>query len=108
MIEYSLETTVLYVFFFAQPTSASTVLVHYHGTFTNGKVFDSSVDRGEPIEFPLKNVIAGWQEGVAKMKVGGKATLVVPSNLAYGDRGAPPTIPPGATLKFDVELINVK
>ena len=91
----------------AQPSLESTVLVHYHGTLANGTVFDSSVERGEPIKFPLKNVIPGWQEGVAMMKQGGKATLVVPSNLAYGDQGSPPVIPPGATLQFDVELIEV-
>jgi FKBP-type peptidyl-prolyl cis-trans isomerase len=91
----------------AQPTAASTVNVHYHGTLSDGTVFDSSVERGEPIKFPLKNVIQGWQEGVSMMRVGGKATLVVPSNLAYGDSGSPPVIPPGATLVFDVELLNV-
>lgn len=90
-----------------QATSDSTVLVHYHGTLPDGTVFDSSVDRKEPIKFPLKNVIRGWQEGVAMMKVGGKATLIVPSDLAYGDNGSPPVIPPGATLRFDVELLEV-
>jgi len=90
-----------------QPTLASTVKVHYHGTLPDGKVFDSSVQRGEPIKFPLKNVIPGWQEGVAMMKPGGKATLVVPSSLGYGDQGSPPVIPPGATLQFEVELIEV-
>jgi len=92
----------------AQPTVDSTVLVHYHGTLTDGTVFDSSVDRGEPIQFPLKNVIKGWQEGVAMMKVGGKATLIVPSDIAYGDQGSPPVIPAGATLTFEVELLDVK
>lgn len=90
-----------------QPTLASTVLVHYHGTLIDGTVFDSSVQRGEPIKFPLKNVIPGWQEGVALMRAGGKATLIIPSDIAYGDNGSPPVIPPGATLKFEVELISV-
>ena len=90
-----------------QATIDSTVLVHYHGTLPDGTVFDSSVERGEPIKFPLKQVIQGWQEGVALMKEGGKATLVVPSHIGYGERGSPPVIPPSATLKFDVELIEV-
>lgn len=90
-----------------QPTLESTVLVHYHGTLTDGSVFDSSKDRGEPIKFPLKNVIKGWQEGVSLMKSGGKATLVVPSSIAYGDSGSPPVIPPGATLVFEVELLQI-
>ncbi len=90
-----------------QATIDSTVLVHYHGTLPDGTVFDSSVDRKEPIKFPLKNVIRGWQEGVAMMKVGGKATLIVPSDLAYGDNGSPPVIPPGATLRFEFELLEV-
>jgi FKBP-type peptidyl-prolyl cis-trans isomerase FkpA/FKBP-type peptidyl-prolyl cis-trans isomerase FklB len=91
----------------AQATAASTVLVHYHGTLIDGTVFDSSVQRGEPIKFPLRNVIKGWQEGVAMMRAGGKATLVCPADIAYGDQGSPPVIPPGATLIFEVELINV-
>ena len=88
-------------------TLASTVLVHYHGTLPDGTVFDSSVSRGDPIKFPLKNVIKGWQEGVSMMRAGGKATLVVPSELAYGDAGSPPVIHPGATLMFEVELLSV-
>lgn len=90
-----------------QALSSSTVLVHYHGTLIDGTVFDSSVVRGEPIKFPLRNVIKGWQEGVAMMKVGSKATLVIPSSMAYGDGGSPPVIPPGATLIFEVELLEV-
>jgi FKBP-type peptidyl-prolyl cis-trans isomerase FkpA/FKBP-type peptidyl-prolyl cis-trans isomerase FklB len=82
--------------------------VHYHGTLIDGTVFDSSVQRGEPIKFPLRNVIKGWQEGVSMMKVGGKATLVVPAEIAYGSQGAPPMIAPGATLVFDVELLEVE
>lgn len=81
--------------------------VHYTGTLVDGTVFDSSVARGEPITFPLGNVIKGWQEGVALMRVGSKAELIIPSNLAYGDDGAGGSIPGGATLKFEVELIKV-
>ena len=91
----------------AQPTLSNTVEVHYHGTLTDGTVFDSSVDRGQTISFPLGGVIKGWQEGLALMKEGGKATLVIPSDLAYGDGGSGDTIPPGATLKFEVELFKV-
>lgn len=91
----------------AQPTATNTVEVHYHGTLTDGTVFDSSVDRGQTISFPLNGVIKGWQEGLAMMKEGGKATLVIPSDLAYGDAGSGETIPPGATLKFEVELFKV-
>lgn len=91
----------------AQPTTANTVEVHYHGTLTDGTVFDSSVDRGQTISFPLGGVIKGWQEGLAMMKEGGKATLVIPSDLAYGDAGSGDTISPGATLKFEVELFKV-
>jgi FKBP-type peptidyl-prolyl cis-trans isomerase FkpA len=92
----------------ASPELTSTVEVHYHGTLTDGTVFDSSVDRGQTISFPLNGVIKGWQEGVAMMKEGGKATLVVPSDLAYGDEGSGEVIPPGATLKFEVELFKVE
>lgn len=91
----------------AQPTLSNTVEVHYHGTLTDGTVFDSSVDRGQTISFPLGGVIKGWQEGLAMMKEGGKATLVIPSDLAYGDTGSGDKIPPGATLKFEVELFKV-
>jgi FKBP-type peptidyl-prolyl cis-trans isomerase FkpA/FKBP-type peptidyl-prolyl cis-trans isomerase FklB len=91
----------------ATPTAASTVKVHYHGTLTNGTVFDSSVKRGEPATFPLSGVIKCWTEGVQQIKVGGKARLVCPPNLAYGDRGSPPVIKPGATLVFEVELLEI-
>jgi len=90
-----------------QPSVQNTVEVHYHGTLTDGTVFDSSVQRGQTISFPLSNVIKGWQEGLAMMKEGGKATLVIPSNLAYGDNGSGDTILPGATLVFEVELFKV-
>eukprot|EP00816_Leptocylindrus_hargravesii_P011531 CAMPEP_0196808796 /NCGR_PEP_ID=MMETSP1362-20130617/8789_1 /TAXON_ID=163516 /ORGANISM="Leptocylindrus danicus, Strain CCMP1856" /LENGTH=210 /DNA_ID=CAMNT_0042183267 /DNA_START=173 /DNA_END=805 /DNA_ORIENTATION=+ len=90
-----------------QPTVADTVEVHYHGTLIDGTVFDSSVQRGQTISFPLGNVIKGWQEGLAMMKEGGKATLVIPSDLAYGDAGTGDAIPGGATLKFEVELFKV-
>jgi len=91
----------------AQPTLKNSVEVHYHGTLIDGTVFDSSVDRGQTISFPLGGVIQGWQEGLALMKEGGKATLIIPSDLAYGDAGSGDTIPPGATLKFEVELFKV-
>jgi len=91
----------------AQPSVDSTVEVHYHGTLIDGTVFDSSVDRGQTIKFPLGSVIKGWTEGLQLMKEGGKATLVIPSDMAYGDAGSGEVIPPGATLKFEVELFKV-
>ena len=90
-----------------QPTASSIVTVHYTGNLLDGKVFDSSVERGEPIEFPLNQVIPGWTEGLQLMKEGGKATLYIPSQLAYGEQGVPGTIPANSTLVFDVELIKV-
>jgi len=90
------------------PAADSMVKVHYTGKLVDGTVFDSSVERGEPIEFPLNQVIPGWTEGLQLMKEGGKATLYIPSQLGYGQQGVPGTIPPNSTLIFDVELIEVK
>ena len=92
----------------ATPKATDTVKVNYKGTLIDGKQFDSSYDRGQPAEFPLNGVIPCWTEGVQKMAVGGKAKLICPANLAYGDRGSPPTIPPGATLVFEIELLDAK
>ena len=92
----------------ASPGEKDTVKVHYRGTLTDGKEFDSSHKRGEPTEFPLNGVIKCWTEGVARMKVGGKARLVCPPSLAYGERGAGAAVPPHATLVFEVELLEVK
>jgi FKBP-type peptidyl-prolyl cis-trans isomerase FkpA len=91
-----------------QPKATDVVKVHYKGTLIDGTEFDSSYKRGEPTEFPLNGVIKCWTEGVAMMKVGGKAKLTCPSDIAYGDRGAGPNIPGGAVLIFEVELIDVK
>jgi FKBP-type peptidyl-prolyl cis-trans isomerase FkpA len=91
----------------ASPKSTETVKVHYRGVLENGKEFDSSYGRGQPATFPLNRVIACWTEGVQTMKVGGKAKLLCPANLAYGSRGVPGTIPPDATLIFEVELLEI-
>jgi len=90
-----------------QPAATDKVKVNYRGTLTDGTEFDSSYKRNQPATFPLNGVIKCWTEGVAKMKVGGKAKLVCPSDLAYGDQGAPPMIKPGATLVFEVELLEI-
>jgi len=91
----------------ASPKATDRVSVHYHGTLIDGTVFDSSVDRGQPAEFPLNGVIPCWTEGVQLMKVGGKSRLLCPSDIAYSDRGSPPKIKPGAALIFDVELLKI-
>jgi FKBP-type peptidyl-prolyl cis-trans isomerase len=90
----------------ATPGAMDKVRVHYHGTLRDGEVFDSSVGQ-DPVEFPLAGVVPCFSEGIQKMKVGGKSKLVCPSDLAYGERGAPPRIPPGATLVFEVELLAI-
>jgi FKBP-type peptidyl-prolyl cis-trans isomerase FkpA len=90
------------------PAATDTVRVHYRGTFPDGKEFDSSHQRGQPAEFPLNRVIKCWTEGVQKMKVGGKAQLICPPGIAYGERGTPGgPIPPNATLHFEVELLGL-
>jgi FKBP-type peptidyl-prolyl cis-trans isomerase FklB len=91
----------------AKPDTSSSVKVHYHGTFMDGTVFDSSVERGEPAEFGVTQVIKGWTEALQLMETGSKWRLVIPSNLAYGDAGAPPSIPGGAVLVFEVHLIDI-
>jgi FKBP-type peptidyl-prolyl cis-trans isomerase FkpA len=91
----------------ASPSASDKVKVHYRGTFADGREFDSSYKRGEPIEFPLSGVIKCWTEGVQRMKVGGKAKLTCPAAIAYGERGAGGVIPPNATLLFDVELLAI-
>ena len=90
----------------ASPQATDRVKVHYHGKLRDGSVFDSSVNRGEPVVFGLNQVIACWTEGVQKMKVGGKSRLVCPADIAYGDQGRP-GIPPGAALDFEVELLEI-
>ncbi len=94
----------------ATPQEGQTVTVHYTGTLENGKKFDSSVDRGQPFNFRIGKgaVIKGWDEGLASMKVGGKRKLIIPPALGYGERGAPPNIPPNSILLFDVELLDVR
>ena len=89
------------------PAATDKVKVHYHGTLVDGTVFDSSVKRGQPVTFPLGNVIKCWTEGLQQMKVGGKSRLICPADIAYGERGSPPIIRPGATLIFEVELLEI-
>ncbi|WP_211355823.1 FKBP-type peptidyl-prolyl cis-trans isomerase [Colwellia echini] len=91
-----------------KPSADSVVSVHYHGTFANGDVFDSSVQRGQPAEFPVNGVIAGWTEALQLMTEGSKWKLTIPYDLAYGERGSQGAIPPYATLVFDVELLSIK
>ena len=91
----------------ASPAASDTVKVNYRGTLIDGTEFDSSYKRNQPAQFPLNGVIRCWTEGVQKMKVGGKARLVCPSDIAYGDNGHPPTIPGGATLIFEIELLEI-
>lgn len=91
----------------AKPTLEQTVRCHYHGTLINGVVFDSSMDRGEPAEFPLSGVIKGWTEVLQLMPVGSKWRVTIPSDLAYGDRGAGQMIQPGSTLVFIIELLDI-
>jgi FKBP-type peptidyl-prolyl cis-trans isomerase FklB len=92
----------------AKPTRSDTVKTHYHGTLIDGTVFDSSVDRGQPASFPVGGVIAGWTEALQLMGVGSKWKLVIPPELAYGERGAGGAIPPNATLVFEVELLEIQ
>ncbi len=92
----------------AKPTAESVVETHYHGTFLDGKVFDSSVERGEPVKFPVNRVIPGWTEALQLMPVGSKWKVWVPYTLAYGDAGQPPKIPPYSTLIFEVELLGIE
>lgn len=90
-----------------QPSAGNVVKVHYKGTFPDGREFDSSYSRGQPAEFPLDRVIKCWTEGVQKIKAGGKAKLICPPAIAYGERGAGRVIPPNATLHFEIELLGI-
>jgi FKBP-type peptidyl-prolyl cis-trans isomerase len=92
----------------AQPQATDEVTVHYTGQLVDGQVFDSSVKRGEPTTFPLTGVVPGWTEGLQMMRVGGKARLIIPSELAYGEDGSRGVIPPNATLVFELELLGIK
>lgn len=90
-----------------KPAATATVRTHYHGTFLDGKVFDSSVDRGQPAEFPVNGVIQGWIEALQLMPVGSKWRLFIPSNLAYGEQGSSGAIPPNSALIFEIELLAI-
>lgn len=91
----------------ASPTAESTVQTHYHGTMIDGTVFDSSVERGQPATFGVNQVIAGWTEALQLMKVGDKWRVFLPADLAYGDNGAPPSIPGGSALVFEIQLLDI-
>ncbi|MGR6833028.1 FKBP-type peptidyl-prolyl cis-trans isomerase [Aliivibrio sp. EL58] len=107
VLESGLQYEVLTVGTGEIPTSDKTVRVHYHGMLTDGTVFDSSVERGQPAEFPVTGVIAGWVEALQLMPVGSKWKLAIPQDLAYGERGAGAAIPPYAALVFEVELLDI-
>lgn len=107
VLESGLQYEVLTVGTGEIPTSDKTVRVHYHGMLTDGTVFDSSVERGQPAEFPVTGVIAGWVEALQLMPVGSKWKLAIPQDLAYGERGAGAAIPPYAALVFEVELLEI-
>lgn len=91
----------------ASPTKKDRVVVHYHGTLADGKVFDSSVERGHPAAFPMAKVVPCWQEALTRLHVGEKARLTCPPETAYGMKGSPPNVPPNATLTFEIELISI-
>jgi FKBP-type peptidyl-prolyl cis-trans isomerase FklB len=90
-----------------KPSALESVVVHYHGMFFNGEVFDSSVERGQPAEFPIQNVIPGWTEVLQMMPRGSKWRVFIPANLAYGEKGSPPKIPGNCALVFEIELIDI-
>ena len=92
----------------ASPKATDTISAHYHGTLIDGTVFDSSVERGEPLEIPVGGVIAGWTEALQLMKAGDKWKIHLPSKLAYGPEGSPPKIAPNSALVFEIELIEIK